>query len=48
MMDKIEIKNQENDKDKKNSNKKNEDLIIIKWNEILMDEIEKQLKLKMH
>jgi hypothetical protein len=33
---------------KKNNNKKNEDLIIIKWNEILMDEIEKQLKLKMH
>jgi hypothetical protein len=34
--------------DKKIAIKKNEDLIIIKWNEILMDEIEKQLKLKMH
>jgi hypothetical protein len=33
---------------KKIAIKKNEDLIIIKWNEILMDEIEKQLKLKMH
>jgi hypothetical protein len=34
--------------DKKIAIKKNKDLIIIKWNEILMDEIEKQLKLKMH